>query len=85
MQMVQPSRDNNKCLAGQGRAGTQHVHMDLKVEATGTNTATKQMNGPICFPSNRKQRDLGSNLLRLSFHFKSCGLWTLSCDIVPHN
>ena len=32
-----------------------------------------------------KQRDLGSNPLRLSFHFKSCGLWTLSCDFVPHN
>ena len=25
-----------------------------------------------------KQRDLGSNPLRLSFLFKSCGLWTLS-------
>ena len=22
---------------------------------------------------------------RLSFLFKSCGLWTLSCDFVPHN
>ena len=32
-----------------------------------------------------KQRDLGSNLLRLSFHFKSCGLWALSCDFVPHS
>ena len=33
-----------------------------------------------------KQRDFGSNLLRLSFLFKkSCGLWTLSCDFVPHN
>ena len=32
-----------------------------------------------------KQMDLGSNLLRLSFLFKSCGLWTLSCDFVPHN
>ena len=32
-----------------------------------------------------KQRDLGSNLLRLSFHFKGCGLWTLSCDFVLHN
>ena len=31
-----------------------------------------------------KQRDLGSNLLRLSFLFKSCGLWTLSCDFFPH-
>ena len=30
-----------------------------------------------------KQRDLGSNLLRLSFVFKSCGLWTLSCDLGP--
>ena len=29
-----------------------------------------------------KQRDLGSNPLRLSFLFKSCGLWTLSCDFV---
>ena len=32
-----------------------------------------------------KQRDLGSNPLRLSFLFKGCGLWTLSCDFVPHN
>ena len=29
--------------------------------------------------------DLGWNLLRLSFLFKSCGLWTLSCVFVPHN
>ena len=32
-----------------------------------------------------KRRDLGSNPLRLSFLFKRCGLWTLSCDFVPHN
>ena len=32
-----------------------------------------------------KQRDLGSNPLRLSSLFQSCGLWTLSCDFVPHN
>ena len=32
-----------------------------------------------------KQKDLGSKLLRLSFLFKRCGLWTLSCDFVPHN
>ena len=32
-----------------------------------------------------KQRDLGSNPLRFAFLFKSCGLWTLSCDFVPHN
>ena len=32
-----------------------------------------------------KQRDLGSNPLRLSFLFKNCGLWTLSCDFVPHS
>ena len=32
-----------------------------------------------------KQKDLGSNPLRLSFLFKSCGLWTLSSDFVPHN
>ena len=32
-----------------------------------------------------RRSDLGSNLLRLSFLFKSCGLWTLSCDFVPHN
>ena len=32
-----------------------------------------------------KQRDFGSNLLRFSFLFKCCGLWTLSCDFVPHN
>ena len=32
-----------------------------------------------------KQRDLGSNPLRLSFLVNSSGLWTLSCDFVPHN
>ena len=31
------------------------------------------------------QRDLGLNPLRLSFLSKSCGLWSLSCDFVPHN
>ena len=41
---------------------------------------------PAC-PSGKasKQRDLGSNPLRLSFHFRSCGLWTLSCGSVPHS
>ena len=32
-----------------------------------------------------KSMDLDSNLLWLSFLFKSCGLWTLSWDFVPHN
>ena len=32
-----------------------------------------------------KQRDLGSNLLRLSFLYNSCGLWILTYDFVPHN
>ena len=32
-----------------------------------------------------KQRDLGSIPLRFSFLLQSCGLWTLSCDFVPHN
>ena len=32
-----------------------------------------------------KRRGLGSNPLRLSFLFNSCGLWTLPCDFVPHN
>ena len=32
-----------------------------------------------------KQTELGSNLLRLSFLFKSCGLWTPSCGFVPHS
>ena len=32
-----------------------------------------------------KQRDLGSNPLRLSFLFKSCGLWTLSFDFVHYS
>ena len=32
-----------------------------------------------------KQKDLGSIPLRLSFLFKSCDLWTLSYDFVPHN
>ena len=32
-----------------------------------------------------KQKDLGSNPLRLFFLFKKCCLWTLSCDFVSHN
>ena len=32
-----------------------------------------------------KQRHFGPNLLQFSFPFKSCGLWTQSCDFVPHN
>ena len=32
-----------------------------------------------------KRRDLSSNPLQLSFFFKGCGLWTPSCDFVPHN
>ena len=32
-----------------------------------------------------KRKDLGSIPLRFSFLFKSCGLWTRSCDFVPHN
>ena len=32
-----------------------------------------------------EQKDFGLNLLWLSFRFKNCGLWTLSCDFVPHN
>ena len=38
------------------------------------------------WPSDKagKQRELGSKPLRLSFLFKSCGLWTRSCDFVPH-
>ena len=32
-----------------------------------------------------KQKDLGLIPPRLSFLFKSCGLWTLSRDFVPHN
>ena len=31
-----------------------------------------------------KRKGLGSIPLRLSFLFKSCGLWT-PCDFVPHN
>ena len=32
-----------------------------------------------------KPRDLGLNPFQLSFLFKSCGLWMLSCDFVPCN
>ena len=31
------------------------------------------------------QKGLGSVPFLLSFLFKSCGLWTLSSDCVPHN
>ena len=33
----------------------------------------------------RKAGDLGSTPLQLSFLFKSCFLWTLSCDFVLHS
>ena len=32
-----------------------------------------------------KQKDLGSIQIQLFPFFKSHGLWTLSCDFVPHN
>ena len=32
-----------------------------------------------------KRRGLGSNPLWLSFLFKTCSLWTRSCDFVPHS
>ena len=32
-----------------------------------------------------KQKDYGSILLQLSSLFKSCGLWTLSCDFALHS
>ena len=55
----------------------------------GTDTrvvSVESRSGPAVRRSAGKQRDLGSNPLRLSFLFKSCGLWTLSCDgFVPHN
>ena len=57
-----------------------------------TASVSKKAMFPRCsseplWPSGKagKQKTLGSNLLRLSFLFKSCGLWTLSCDFVPHN
>ena len=37
------------------------------------------------WPPAGKRKDLGSIQLRLSFLFKSCGLWTRSFDFVPHN
>ena len=40
---------------------------------------------PFSEPGLPSGKDLGSIPLRLSFLFKSCGLWTLSCDFVPHN
>ena len=41
---------------------------------------------PVLFEAG-KQKGLGSIPLRLSFPAlqKGCGLWTLSCDFVPHN
>ena len=32
-----------------------------------------------------KQKDLGSIPFRLSSLLESCGLWTMSCDFVPHH
>ena len=32
-----------------------------------------------------EQKDPGSISFRFSLLFKSCGLWTLTCDFVPHN
>ena len=64
----------------------------VQVDVLGTRKATLQPSTPVSrfgLAVRRyeagKQRDLGSNLLRLSFHFKGCCLWTLSCDLVPLN
>ena len=40
----------------------------------------------LVWPSGKagKQKDLGSSPFRLSFLFKSWGLWTLSCDFAPY-
>ena len=49
------------------------------------------MRGEPVWPGGRafrlvlKQKDLGSNPLRLPFLFRYCGLWTLSCDFDHHN
>ena len=43
----------------------------------------RRLVGRLCLAV--RQKNLGSNPLRLSFLFKSCGLWTLSCYFVPRN
>ena len=41
--------------------------------------------GPAVRRQAGRRRDLGSYTLRLSFLFKNCDVWTLSCDFVSHN
>ena len=60
------------------------VFMDLHIQVHGRIYHVIRF-GPAVRHQAGKQRDLESNPLRLSFLFKSCGMWTLSCDFVPHN
>ena len=57
------------------RQGTREVETPDTGDHVGT--ATRE----AAWPSGKA----GSIPLRLSLFFKSCGLWTLFCDSVPHN
>ena len=70
-----------------------HPHKSLNTNTHPTHNRTPQHTHACTHTRTRarahtqagKRRDLGSNPIRFCFLFKSCGLWTLSCDFVLQN
>ena len=71
------------CVCWGGGGGVTEIRRESIERAVSTRVVFRE---PV-WPSGKagKRRDLGSIPLRLSFLFKSCGLWTRSCDFVPHD
>ena len=78
-------RRERRAEADSNRGPSAYQPNALPLGQTGSQSNTMVLCSVSRFGLAGKQRDLGSNLLRLSLLFKICGLWTLSCDSVPHN
>ena len=71
------------CVGGGGG----RMVTEIRRESIERAVSAKVVFGEPVWPRGKagKRNDLGSIPLRLSFLFKSCGLWTRSCDFVPHD
>ena len=72
---------------GEGNGGIQFLQGLKKIRGLYTGVSCSGRPSEPVWPSGKagKERNLGSNPLRLSFLFESCSLWALSCGFVPHN
>ena len=84
------------CVCGGGGGGvgavvqstpTLHKNSDTLHNETLSLSLSLSVKSGSCSYQSCKQKDLGSIPLQLSFPAleKGCGLWRLSCDLVPHN